>query len=197
MFSLDNPLIMLGPGQLVRQTVTFLPVSVEVIYPGALEITNFAPEWLQLVMDCQNMFPKVPRVSKALVALITHLLLDLHVELLDVVLDSIFPLEEFAALVAGYGGRGVGDHVSVQVPLTAQGQAAQVAGVVPVPVDLLHVSLENLHVFEGLPADLALHLLPVTRHQHLVRVPQVLLVRLLAYHDQATVRTLNFKLLPH
>ena len=102
MFSLDNPLIMLSPGQLVRQTVTFLPVSVEIIYPGALEITNFAPKRLQLVMDCQNMFSKVPRVSKALVALITHLLLDLHVELLDVVLDSIFPLEEFAALVAGY-----------------------------------------------------------------------------------------------
>ena len=47
-------------------------------------------------------------------------------EFLDVILNCIFPFEEFPALVAGYGGRGVGDHVGVEVPLAAQGETTQV-----------------------------------------------------------------------
>ena len=51
MFSLHHPVVVLGSGQLVGQSVAFLPVRVEIINPGALEITNFAPERFQLVMN--------------------------------------------------------------------------------------------------------------------------------------------------
>ena len=181
MFSLHHPVVVLGSGQLVGQSVAFLPVRVEIVNPSALEITNFAAERLQLVMNSQNMFPEVTGVGKTLVTLVTHLLLDLHVELLDVVLHGVFPLEQLAALIAGYGRRGVGDHVSVEVPLTAQIEPAQVTPVGPVSVHLFHVSLQYLDVFESFTTDLALNLLAVPRHQHLVRVPQVFLVGFLPY----------------
>ena len=173
---------MFGSSQLVGQAVAFLPVRVEIINPRALEITNFAPERLQLVMNSQNMFPKVTGISKALVTLITHLLLDLHVKLLDVVLHCVFPLKQLAALITGNGRRGVRDHVSIEVPLAAQIQPTEVTAVGPVSVHLFHVSLQYLDVFESFTTDLALNLLAVPRHQHLVRVPQVFLVGFLPYN---------------
>ena len=176
MFSLHHPVIVLGSGQLVGQAMAFLPVRVKIINPRALEITHFAPERLQLVMNGQNMFPKVSSVSKTLIALIAHLLLDLHVELLDVVLHGVFPLKQLAALVAGYGRRGVGDHVGIEVPLATEVEATQITTVGSVSVHFFHVSLQYLDVFESFTANLALNLLTVSRHQHLVRVSQVLLV---------------------
>ena len=173
---------MFGSCQLVGQAVALLPVRVQIINPRALEITNFAPEGLQLIMNGQNMFPEVTGVSKALVALITHLLLDLHVELLDVVLHCVFPLKQFAALITGNGRRGVRDHVSIEVPLAAQIQPTEVTPVGPVSVDLFHVSLQYLDVFESFTTNLALDLLTVSRHQHLVRVSQMFLVGFLP-HD--------------
>ena len=140
MFPLQDPVVVLGSSQLVDQSMTFLPVSVEIIYPGALEITNFTPERLQFVMNCQNMFPEMSGVSKALVTLITHLFFDLHMKFLNVILHGIFPLEEFAALITGDGGRCMRYHVSIEIPLTAQCEAAKVAAVGAVSMDLFHVS---------------------------------------------------------
>ena len=182
MFSLHHPVVVFGSRQLVGQAVAFLPVRVEIINPRALEIANFTSERLQLVMNSQNMFPKVTGISKALVTLITHLLLDLHVKLLDVVLDCVFPLKQLAALITGNGRRGVRDHVSIEVPLATEIQPTQVTPVGPVSVHLLHVSLQYLDVFESFTTNLTLNLLAVSRHQHLVRVSQMFLVGFLP-HD--------------
>ena len=174
---------MLGSCKLVGEAVAFLSVRVEIINPRTLEVTNFASERLQFVMNSENMFPEVSGVSKALVALIAHLLLDLHVKFLDVVLHRVFPLEQFTALITGYRRRGVRDHVSVEVPLATQIEPTQVTPVGPVSVHFLHVSLQYLDVFESFTTNLALNLLAVSRHQHLVRVSQMFLVGFLP-HDQ-------------
>ena len=63
-------------------------------------------------------------------------------------------------------------------------------------MNLLHVCLQNLHVFQSFSTNLALDFLSVSRHQHLVGVPQVSLVRLFARDDHLTMWTLDPEFLP-
>ena len=107
MFPLHHPVVVLGPRQLVHNAVALLPMRVEIIDPGALEVTNLTAERLQFVMDGEYMLPQMSGVRKTFVTLVAHLLLDLHMEFSNVILYSIFPFKKFAALVARYSGSGV------------------------------------------------------------------------------------------
>ena len=93
MLPLHHPVVVLGPGQLVHNAVALLPMRVEIIDPGALEVTNLTAEWLQFVMDGEYMLPQVSGVRKTFVTLVAHLLLDLHMEFSNVILYSIFPFK--------------------------------------------------------------------------------------------------------
>ena len=90
---LHHPVVVLGPRQLVHDPVALLPMRVEIIDPGALEVTNLAAERLQFVVYGENMLPQVSGVRKTFVTLVTHLLLDLHMEFSNVILYSIFPFK--------------------------------------------------------------------------------------------------------
>ena len=87
-------------------------------------------------------------------------------------------------------------YVVLQDMLVAEGLAAQVTREGPVPVHLLHVSLQDLHVLQSFTADLTLHLLSVPWHQHLMGISQVLLVRFLPHYNHIAVRALHFKFFP-
>ena len=93
MLPLHHPVVVLGPRQLVHDPVALLPMRVEIIDPGALEVTNLAAERLQFVVYGENMLPQVSGVRKTFVTLVTHLLLDLHMEFSNVILYSIFPFK--------------------------------------------------------------------------------------------------------
>lgn len=93
MLPLHHPVVVLGPRQLVHDPVALLPMCVEIIDPGALEVTNLAAERLQFVVYGENMLPQVSGVRKTFVTLVTHLLLDLHMEFSNVILYSIFPFK--------------------------------------------------------------------------------------------------------
>ena len=93
MLPLHHPVVVLGPRQLVYDPVALLPMRVEIIDPGALEVTNLAAERLQFVVYGENMLPQVSGVRKTFVTLVTHLLLDLHMEFSNVILYSIFPFK--------------------------------------------------------------------------------------------------------
>ena len=87
---LHHPVVVLGPRQLVHDPVAFLPMRVEIVDPGALEVTNLTAERLQFVVYGENMLPQVSGVRETFVTLVTHLLLDLHMEFSNVILYSIF-----------------------------------------------------------------------------------------------------------
>lgn len=93
MLTLHHPVVVLGPGQLVHNAVALLPMRVEIIDPSTLEVTNLTSERLQFVVNGENMLPQVSGVGKAFVTLVTHLLLDLHMEFSNVILNSIFPFK--------------------------------------------------------------------------------------------------------
>jgi len=101
---LHHPVVVLRPGELVNDSVTLLPVGVEIIDPGALEVANLTTEWLQFVVNGEDMLPQMSSIRKTLVALVTHLLFDLHMEFSNVIFNSVFPFEQFPALIAGYRG---------------------------------------------------------------------------------------------
>ena len=173
MFSLNHPLVMLSSRQLIHHPVRLLPVSVQIVYSCALEITHFTTKWFQFLMDGKNMFSQVSGISKALITLITHFLFNLHVKLFNMILHSIFSLKQLSTLITRYGGCGMSDHVSVEIPLTAQVETTNVAGVGSVTVHLLHVCLEYLQMFQCFATNLTLNLLTISWHQHLMSVPQV------------------------
>lgn len=90
---LHHPVVVLGPGQLVHNAVALLPMRVEIIDSSTFEVTNLTSERLQFVVNGENMLPQVSGVGKAFVTLVTHLLLDLHMEFSNVILNSIFPFK--------------------------------------------------------------------------------------------------------
>ena len=50
---------MLGSCKLVGEAVAFLSVRVEIINPRTLEVTNFASERLQFVMNLTDVLPQI------------------------------------------------------------------------------------------------------------------------------------------
>ena len=93
MFALHHPVVVLGPGELVNNAVALLPMRVEIVNPRTLEVTNLTSERLQFVVNGEHMLPQVSGVRETFVTLVTHLLLDLHMEFSNVILYSIFPFK--------------------------------------------------------------------------------------------------------
>jgi len=90
----------------------------------------------------------------------------------------------------------VRNHVSIEVTLAAQGQPAQGARERPVAMNLLHVRLEDLHVFQSFPTYLTLDLLALPGQDDVVRLAEMSPVSLLPGDHELAVRTAHTKLFP-